>query len=574
MKTKKNKLSNLLKIGVLLFGISLLLLNCEKEELTTSNSHSEIETNLNQELDFNMESVTYNQANSESIFSKLKTKFGIDEPILNPKNGSFYSKLKKTHSNSKKSKDFSDLDVSIDMSSLKKITTENYTSYTMRFVESQDNSNSFSNIVVQENNGVQEIFTVRYTPSKALAKTSVTSSEFEGSFTMKSGIIPYDGWDDNGDDHTSGGGFVQSCKNVFVLEIVGCPCYNHKSACLCPQGQFYYKAEIKEVCEWVYVGSEGTFGNSGTGGTGNTNTGGGNPTNSGGNVITTPINDVIPDGANAADFINYTLSEHSPFNVDMTQVLDSISLPPNDSTKIANEKFLCLYNKLATSNTFKNLFTNVFGSSQDVLNIEFKITKDLKHNGEKVNGLRSVKSGTRNSSTGEITKLNQLIEIDQGLLTSNSNYNTIKTIIHESIHAYLTLKKLDCTNFTSFGQFNNDDICETINTFYDNFNCNGNQSQHEFMFDYMLPVFKSIFEEIGKTNLTSQGSIDYVKDNQLYLDNNPSVDWSWNDFYHYFPMQGLHNTDSFENEIQNDSLKNDLYNGYRDAAKNFTKNCI
>ena len=39
MKTKKNKLSNLLKLGVLLFGVSLLLLNCEKQ-----NFEPEIET--------------------------------------------------------------------------------------------------------------------------------------------------------------------------------------------------------------------------------------------------------------------------------------------------------------------------------------------------------------------------------------------------------------------------------------------------------------------------------------------------------------------------------------------------
>jgi hypothetical protein len=56
------------------------------------------------------------------------------------------------------------------------------------------------------------------------------------------------------------------------------------------------------------------------------------------------------------------------------------------------------------------------------------------------------------------------------------------------------------------------------------------------MFDKMLPAFKSILEEIGKTNLTSQGSIDFVESNQLYLNNNSPVNWSWDDFYHYYPM--------------------------------------
>jgi hypothetical protein len=33
MKMKKNKLANLLKLGILLFGISFLLYSCEKDEL-------------------------------------------------------------------------------------------------------------------------------------------------------------------------------------------------------------------------------------------------------------------------------------------------------------------------------------------------------------------------------------------------------------------------------------------------------------------------------------------------------------------------------------------------------------
>ena len=271
---------------------------------------------------------------------------------------------------------------------------------------------------------------------------------------------------------------------------------------------------------------------------------------------------------------NQELSLKSPFDVDMRQVLDSITLPKNDSILIANEKFLCLYEKLATSNTYKNLFVNIFGGSQDVLNVSFKVTKNLKHNGERANGLRSVLPGsTRDTTTGKVSKLNILIEIDEELLTSNSSFNTTKTILHESIHAYLTLKKYECNDTVPFGEFDNEDLCQTINSYYNDFNCSGVQGQHEFMFDNMLPVFKSVFEEIGKLNLTSQGSIDFIESNPLPLDNNPSIDWNWQDFYFYFSMQGLHNTDSFKSEIENDSLRNDLFNAYREKSIGFSKSC-
>lgn len=266
---------------------------------------------------------------------------------------------------------------------------------------------------------------------------------------------------------------------------------------------------------------------------------------------------------------NFGFTKKSPFNVDVTQVLDSISLPTNDSTKIANKKFLCLYKKLTTSNSYKNLFTNIFGGNQDVLNAKFKITKNLKNsNGEIKNGLRTVlPGGTR--VNGVITNFNVLIEIDQRLLNEGSSYDATKTILHESIHAYLTLKKLNCGQFSSFDQYNNDDIQETIKTYYNNFNCNGTQGQHEFMFDYMLPTFKTVFEEIGMLNFMTQGNINGLATYDVQntpisnLNITSSHSFKWEEFHLYNSLKGLHETESFINRIQNDIEKNKLYRAYR-----------
>lgn len=43
MKMKKNKFINLLKIGILFFGISLLLWNCEKEDNFNSENTNQVQ---------------------------------------------------------------------------------------------------------------------------------------------------------------------------------------------------------------------------------------------------------------------------------------------------------------------------------------------------------------------------------------------------------------------------------------------------------------------------------------------------------------------------------------------------
>ncbi len=271
---------------------------------------------------------------------------------------------------------------------------------------------------------------------------------------------------------------------------------------------------------------------------------------------------VLPD-INSVEVINYLYSENSPYDVDMSTVLDSINLPVPDSTKIANEKFLCVYDKLTTSNTFKNLFINTFRDS-DKFNVTFKVTKNLKHNGERVNGLFSgLSNPLRNTATGEIVSFETQIEIDQDLLTNNSNFNAAKTVLHESIHAYLALKLLECNPNFPYNYYDGLELSEMVFLFYDNL-CNGTISQHELMFDYMLPTFEEIFTQIGINNLASQ-------DDLTNFMNDP--DLNWEDFLFYFSMQGLHNTQVFLDEIQNDPNKLAKFSRYVTASKNLNKEC-
>jgi hypothetical protein len=138
----KNKWTKLLKIGILFFGISLLLWNCEKESI----NNFEVPTNSNTPF----ETISFESAVEQEEFNEIskgsKTEKYFKESINNPKE--IFSK------SSKKKNSFE-----IIKKSVKKIKKENYTSYTFLIKREKDNySNSaFENLVVEKKNN--EIWT-------------------------------------------------------------------------------------------------------------------------------------------------------------------------------------------------------------------------------------------------------------------------------------------------------------------------------------------------------------------------------------------------------------------------------
>ena len=299
---KRNKIKNYLKTGVLLLGVFVLLINCKED-------FQEVFDENQQENEYIIETLSHKQLeNNEPVFSKLKNKFNIQEPIYNSKEQKYFSKFKsnpKTFS----SKNFSDLDPSIDMSVIKKITAPNYVSYTMRINEPQNTTNSFYNIVVQEKNEVQEIFTLKYTPSE---NQSITSNSFEGTYAISRGMcLPDQTGDCNGnfDDSEGGGsgsppdGFIEVCEEVIVMVEVLCTGANHHVGDTCECGitvncsPAYYTPSYEEICHWDYVGS----GSSGNPDTGNNNPSPGSSNSSGSNntpnIVTSPIEEITLDDA-------------------------------------------------------------------------------------------------------------------------------------------------------------------------------------------------------------------------------------------------------------------------------------
>ncbi|MFL0152352.1 hypothetical protein V2632_13835, partial [Tenacibaculum maritimum] len=130
MKTRKKTVSNFLKVGVCLLGISLLLWSCEKEE----------------------EKVLFNEIQQE----KTITHISLDEFTLNVTKNSKFKKLATFFDVKKKqskirTKVNNDLSVRILTNDIIKIKKEAFSSYTFRMLLQNDDDFMY-NLVLYVNN--------------------------------------------------------------------------------------------------------------------------------------------------------------------------------------------------------------------------------------------------------------------------------------------------------------------------------------------------------------------------------------------------------------------------------------
>lgn len=131
---------------------------------------------------------------------------------------------------------------------------------------------------------------------------------------------------------------------------------------------------------------------------------------------------------------NSYYSSKSPFNIDLSEVRALC----NTVTTVKNQKFMCVYKKLAKSPLFKNLFTDTFGENQTI-NVKFEIESGLvDSSGNPANG-KAIRENYTVDADGNLTSMQITIKINENLLTGSSAKTPMeiaKTIIHECIHAY------------------------------------------------------------------------------------------------------------------------------------------
>ena len=182
--------------------------------------------------------------------------------------------------------------------------------------------------------------------------------------------------------------------------------------------------------------------------------------------------------------------------------------------------------------------------------------------------------------SNNIPHYTNIIRVRKSFLEDGSNSNILiaQTIIHELLHAYLNIKLKNCNAGASIPYINNLELGQLIQVFYQNFNCHPNvngasQSQHQFMFDHLVPIFTTIFSEI-RNDLIPQSQISYVEQ-ALFVDSTLGINelWNWDKFYKYLALSGLHQCDSYQTNVENIPKENYLMNVYNANINLFSRSC-
>lgn len=263
----KNRKINFLKLGILLFGVSLLFWNCEKDFENLNSTKEKLSISKPR-----IETFTLEQIEKDNTFKKLKNNFKILQNNIasrNEDNNSYNPLLVDT------------LGITIDANTIRRISYDNYVSFTMLMIEPNNTSQNFSNLVILEKDGINRIFTVRYFQNQSRGTSN--GSEVFGDIQMFSGIHQLED-----DVDSSGGGnggntgcdeYVNVCNTLDVWSsICGCPAQHLPGEyCTCTNQRIDILVAQQEVCEDVCVtdnyndptGDNNT--STGSGGTGNPN---------------------------------------------------------------------------------------------------------------------------------------------------------------------------------------------------------------------------------------------------------------------------------------------------------------
>lgn len=110
-----------------------------------------------------------------------------------------------------------------------------------------------------------------------------------------------------------------------------------------------------------------------------------------------------------------------------------------------------------------------------------------------------------------------------------------------------------------------------------NLECSPQQGQHEFMFNYMIPAMSEILAYLKDALIplhqqTQAEQLMFINElnpstypDGSYIQDTP---WSWNEFYKYLSMAGLHNSSAFhfaigaEEPIENQTPEYKNFNQY------------
>jgi hypothetical protein len=163
MKMKKRK-TNLTKLTILLFGISLLFFSCEKENLYSNHNENNSKFSIS---DFN-----FYEFNYDNKFSKIDN---FLKKIKNEKSVKTYAKNNKNIYN-----------FTLDSTKIRKIQNDSTTTYTFLIHRNETNSNYFENLIVNfHKNKEPEALIIKYKPKNGIKFIEKHHSyQFDGEFEI------------------------------------------------------------------------------------------------------------------------------------------------------------------------------------------------------------------------------------------------------------------------------------------------------------------------------------------------------------------------------------------------------
>jgi hypothetical protein len=250
MRNRKNKITNLLKIGILFFNISLLFSSCEKDEFINYSPNQEKKTSYSQKTFGNIQK-------TEKFKEAFKKVFETKKQALNSQN-----RLKTVMEEN--------YGFTIDTNAVSIISSEKYTSYTMLIHRTIDDETFYENLVIQNDSlNNTKAYILKYKlKSQLIPHEEHHSYEQDTEITVTP--IIYDNTQSK---------MIEECRTVMVTycpykfeHVAGPSCYNHPE-------RLYQKP--KKECISYDDGSD----NDGPGGGGATGVGGGSSTS----IYTTPI---------------------------------------------------------------------------------------------------------------------------------------------------------------------------------------------------------------------------------------------------------------------------------------------
>lgn len=243
---RERKINNYLKLGVFLFGISLLLWNCEKEE----NYNLQPEQAINSKTPF--ETLSFQEVLKQKEFQQIAKISETEKYFTGTTN-----LQSRSASNSTKFK--------VVKKTAKKIVKDKYTSYTFLIERNGDDhsneNHSFENLVIEKKNDSISAFIIKYVPSTTYLESQ--NAAFSGKLSIQK--VEYDSsWlsrQQNPDD----------CRWVTTYTIADCTVHGtggiYNSAC-----NNYGENAIQYSSNYVCTEGESSFDNGE--GTGDNNHGG------------------------------------------------------------------------------------------------------------------------------------------------------------------------------------------------------------------------------------------------------------------------------------------------------------